>query len=505
MKTALRLLFTWLAATHFANAQTCTNCRYLAPVFDSVLVTRDYHFGEGRNSNGQLQQLYLDVYEPYGDTLSARPVLMFAFGGGFVQGSKDEWYVVEICKQFARMGYVCAAMDYRVGINPLEIVFLQHMRIFFRPMQDMRASVQFMKAQFAELGNPHRIDTSRIVIGGASAGGITALMVAHCDKPSEMAEMGNLNVLDTLGGFYATSGFYPNYSWNSIGTVNISGALINANWIEPGDKPIISAHGNADVVVPYGYGPLGGASLAGFTLQGSYVVDSIANTKNVCSYLYTMEGQDHPNTGMGMPYIYSVVYRIAQRMYGIITDRSFCCPLQVEINPGDTLYTAPGMPDHTLEASLINTQGGAGLQWCAMACNFSSTASTVTFPVDTSLHFISLIATENNCMAADLFILLDSSYLYSSVANALNNEAIRVFPQPAGNHLNIQLPWNKDEALEVRILTLTGQVLHSENIQAAQGKASANLKVQGFATGNYILEIGTATSGRWYKQINIIK
>lgn len=299
MKQLLLILLVF-SIGYTSRAQECDNCRYISPMFDSIMV-ETIHFGEGLNIDGDMQQLYADVYQPYGDTASNRPVVIFAFGGGFVQGSRTDWYVREVCEHFARSGYVCVANDYRLGIDPLEILFLQHMRIFFRPMQDMRATVQYLKADFSELGNNYRIDTSKIFLGGASAGAISALMTEYCDKPSEMEEMGSLSALDELGGFYATSGFYPQYSWDVAAVVNVAGALINAEWVEQGDVPHIAAHGDQDNIVPYEYGPLGGGLLDGiFDLQGSYVVHNEAVSKGVCSYLYTMEGQDHPNEGMAL-------------------------------------------------------------------------------------------------------------------------------------------------------------------------------------------------------------
>ncbi|MDP6908735.1 MAG: alpha/beta hydrolase, partial [Flavobacteriales bacterium] len=276
-----------LLFSQFSFAQDCEDCRYITPLFDSVMV-ETIHFGEGLDSEGNLQQLYADVYQPYGDTVTNRPVLIFAFGGGFIQGSRTDWYVQEACELFARSGYVAVANDYRLGINPIEILFLQHMRIFFRPMQDMRATIQYLKADYSELGNNFNIDTSRILIGGASSGAITALMTAYCDKPSEMGEMGDISSLDDLGGFYSSTGFYPQYSWDGLATVNVAGAMINAEWIEPGDVPIISAHGDADDIVPYAYGPFGGGLLGGaFDLQGSAIVHQEAQDEGVCSYLYT--------------------------------------------------------------------------------------------------------------------------------------------------------------------------------------------------------------------------
>ena len=124
----------------------------------------------------------MDIYAPYGDTLTKRPLIIFAFGGGFIQGSRDEDYVKRTCRRFAQAGYVAAAIDYRIGFsipglfpNPTE----ELMRVFFRAMQDMRGATQWFRANADLAGNAYRIDPDMVLIGGASAGAITALMVAY--------------------------------------------------------------------------------------------------------------------------------------------------------------------------------------------------------------------------------------------------------------------------------------------------------------------------------------
>src|ERR1041385_1366467 len=81
------------------QGQTCSECRYISPVFDSITI-ETVHFGRGVNSDGDTQELYMDIYQPFGDTFSKRPVVIFAFGGGFVTGSRDTWHAVEVCKNF---------------------------------------------------------------------------------------------------------------------------------------------------------------------------------------------------------------------------------------------------------------------------------------------------------------------------------------------------------------------------------------------------------------------
>lgn len=496
--SALLILTLFIARS---QAQVCEECRYLSPVFDSVAVTT-VHFGEGLNIDGEMQQLYMDVYEPVGDTATDRPVVIFAFGGGFVQGSRTDWYVREVCEFFAKAGYVAVANDYRLGIDPLEILFLQHMRIFFRPMQDMRATVQYLKADYAELGDNFRIDTARIIIGGASAGAITALMTAYCDRPEEMAEMGDLGALDELGGFYATSGLYPQYSWNGLATVNVAGALINADWVEAGDIPTIAAHGDADIVVPYGYGPLGGGLLGGvFDLQGSSIVHQHAEEVGVCSYLFTMEGHDHPNTGMGMDYIRSVVMRIAQRAYALINDRTFCCELSAEIAPADTLFHHLESGPQILTAELENASSMPEYHWCSYPCGLTGNGTTVLAQPDTTWETISLIAHEGGCQAQDIHIV---SYqeMGTSVEELKDAAAVlSLYPSPASDVVNVRFRADEGAAglRAIEVVASNGQPVLRQSVPSDSGQLSVD--ISSLSAGLYLLRVGDGSlwvaSGRF--------
>lgn len=502
----LSVLAISLFCTSTTFSQQCSDCRYIAPIFDSITI-QTVHFGSAVKINGDTQQLYMDIYEPFGDTATNRPVVMFAFGGGFVQGSKNDWYVKEVCRHYTKAGYVCAAMDYRVGINYLEIIQLQHMRIFFRPMQDYRGSVQYLKWDYAENGNNFRIDTNLIFAGGASAGAITALMMQYCDKPTEMAEMGNISALDALGGFYSTSGFHQNYSWNCAATVNVAGALINANWIEPGDAPIMSAHGDADQVVPYSYGPLGGGALGNiFDLQGSYVVDSIARMKGVCSYLYTMEGRDHPSESMGIEYFYSIVYRIMLRMQAVRNNQSFCCPLKVDITPGDTLFYGIGTPPTELTAVVTNDNGNSSLHWCTMPCQLSSTTATITVTPDSTLKYVAATVSEGGCLSGDLYFIFDSLFIPSAI-NTVDEILFSIYPQPSSDliHVTADLSKHKSKTVALVLTNVVGQQVYQQTFDVLNTEAQLVIDTKGLPSGSYLLSVVLDESKVASKRVTLLR
>jgi hypothetical protein len=79
-----------LLAFSSANAQSdCGAGRYTDPLyFDSVSVLSGVVYGANNGVNGQPQTLLLDVYQPVGDTYQDRPVVIVAFGGSFIAGTR---------------------------------------------------------------------------------------------------------------------------------------------------------------------------------------------------------------------------------------------------------------------------------------------------------------------------------------------------------------------------------------------------------------------------------
>ncbi|UOQ98277.1 T9SS type A sorting domain-containing protein [Hymenobacter sp. 5317J-9] len=256
------LLFVWLlllGAWQTAAAQVpldTTGGRFFQPIYPGATVTSGVLFGSAVNSAGFTQQLFMDIYQPTGDLNPARPVIIFAHQGGFVTGSRTDAYMVKVCTQFARLGYVTASIDYRLldigtilsgGFDTVNVA-----KSAIRGMQDLRAAVRFFRADAAG-ANLYRVSPSRIVVGGSSAGAFAALEVGYLDKVSEVpAYVG----IAALGGIEGTSG-NPGYSSQPLAVLNLSGATEQPSLIEAGNAPLYSAHGTADATVPYLQGKVG--------------------------------------------------------------------------------------------------------------------------------------------------------------------------------------------------------------------------------------------------------
>jgi hypothetical protein len=246
---ALRYALTFVSGisiTWGALAQDCAGGRYTTPLFPDVTVTTGVAFGSNTGVSGTPQTLLMDIYEPTGDVLEDRPVVLAAFGGSFVAGSRAD--MASLCTELARRGYVAIAPDYRIGFFlPNELSTTQAV---MRGSHDMKACVRFLRRSVAEQGNPYRIDPDRIVVGGVSAGAISALHATYLNEDEEIpAILASQSV--GLGGAEGNSG-NPGYSSAVLACYSFSGAIGDTSWVVANDRPLCSVHEVGDNVVPYG-------------------------------------------------------------------------------------------------------------------------------------------------------------------------------------------------------------------------------------------------------------
>ncbi|MET4076597.1 carboxylesterase family protein [Hymenobacter sp. UYCo722] len=284
------LLVLGLARPALAQMPTdTTGGRYFQPVFSSVAVTANVQYGQTTNFLGNPQALLMDIYQPTGDATAERPVIIFAHQGGFVTGSRTESYMVAVCTQFAKLGYVTASIDYR--LNPFLVINTTDTtgvsRAAIQGMQDLRAAVRFFRKD-AATANAYRVSPSRIVVGGASAGAFMAIEVGYLDKASEVTADVNLAA---LGGIEGNSG-NPGYNSFPLAVLNLSGATNPPSIIEAGNAPLYSAHGTSDAVVPYFKGRVG-AGLPPKYVMGSGVLNPYASSVGVLNVLRRFSKAPH--------------------------------------------------------------------------------------------------------------------------------------------------------------------------------------------------------------------
>ena len=274
--------------------EECDGYRYrYTGAFEEVEVDYDVPYGENINVGFVPEELVLDIYTPVGDTLDHRPLIIMAHGGFFVGGSNDGEDVVGLSEDLARMGFVVASMSYRLGVDifagDLQTEFV---KAVWRGVHDSRAAVRFFR-QSMDFGNPYDIDTSRIFLGGVSAGGFIALHHAYVDDQAEIPAQIDVTDPGMGGGLEGLSG-NTGYSSEVRGVFNIAGALQTADFLDLGyNEPVISVHGTADQTVPYGEGEIVFAGSPIIDVDGSSVVHAKADELELEHCLITVDGADH--------------------------------------------------------------------------------------------------------------------------------------------------------------------------------------------------------------------
>lgn len=334
MKKTITLLSIFLGITTVASAQ-CGSGRYATSVFPTVTTTSNITYGSNNSFSGSVTSLKLDFYEPAGDTASVRPLIIFAHGGSFLGGSKTDLDVATLSREFAKKGYVCASIDYRLGFFPIDSA--NAVKAVIRGVQDMKAAIRFFHMDRETGTNAYKIDTNNIFIGGSSAGALMAVHTYYLDRTCEINNYIAPAALATLGGIEGNSG-NPCFSTKVNGVINLCGALAQYGWLEAGDLPLCSIHGTNDATVKYNRGIVAPGGVQLMYLDGSRMLHEQAQAVGVQSNFYTFLGAPH------VPYFGSDATSVAYMDTTInfvrdyLVDRLGCTetPLQLANTPAET-------------------------------------------------------------------------------------------------------------------------------------------------------------------------
>jgi len=276
---------------------TCDGDRYSSDIFENFTATTALKYGEGSTFSGNFQELFLDIYEPEGDTETLRPLIILAFGGSFIGGERED--MAFLCEAYAKKGYVAATIDYRLYDGPFfPIPSAEDMTdVVVKSISDMKAAIRYMREDAATT-NLYKIDPDNIFVGGISAGAITAAHTAVIDSTDVFTD-DLLEILEANGGWEGNTSDNFEYSSEVQGYINFSGGLNDASWMDATDPPFMSVHDDNDGVVPYGEGF---ASIFGFDiiyLEGSEILHQEADEEGVVNLLYTIENSDGHVSYMG--------------------------------------------------------------------------------------------------------------------------------------------------------------------------------------------------------------
>ena len=337
------LVLICMAIMHSAATKAqCAGGRYIDEIFptitkDSVLYSPVY---------GQ----YMDVYQPVGDTLSARPIIILAHGGSFIEGNGDRTNdptVDSLCIRFAMRGYVTVSIDYRLTsylnmLNPDTTLAITEV---MQAISDGKAAIRFFVKDRATT-NTYKIDTNNIFIGGNSAGAVLYMHVGYLDSLGECpADIQSIMLAN--GGFEGNSG-NAGYTTRSKAIINLAGALNSTSFVSPGDKPSVNCQGDADNVVPYNCGyPLGG--YCHVTLCGLGSLEPVYTANSIYHMSHVFPGQGHVPWSTNNTMLYTVDSLVTVFLYSLVCTGESSVN-DVHVNAEVSLFPNPATDMVTLKS-----------------------------------------------------------------------------------------------------------------------------------------------------------
>ena len=254
----------------FFSFVAISQTRYIDPVFDSISSKTYTYSIKGKDT------LKLDIYEPENDSLAERPLFVIVHGGGFNSGKRDTNSLINLAENVAKKGYVVTSIDYRLlkksDYFGCKLPVKKKLKVYSNVADDLLSALEYL----VNYKSSFRIDESKIIILGISAGAETALNVIY----NRELVIRNLKRYAHI---------------KPAAVISVSGALLNANIINHA-VPGVFYHGVLDKVVPYGRGAHHSCDIKskGFLiLDGSQQITKKLDVLNSSYLFYSYLKQGH--------------------------------------------------------------------------------------------------------------------------------------------------------------------------------------------------------------------
>lgn len=486
--------------------------RYVTEVFPAASVTSNIVYGTNitvflQLSGGPLvpQPLRMDVYTPAGapDPVAQRPLVIVMHTGSFLPpvingqptGSKTDSTIVAMCTQFAKRGYVAAAMTYRQGWNPTatggagqDIRTGTLLRAVYRGLQDAKACVRYFRANADTGGNDFGIDPNKIILGGVGTGGYIAFAYATLNDPAEINLPKFLaNTNDPIYGFVAGESYVnqdslgdfdgfggspfqniptnsPGYPSNVQFVFNMGGALGDTSWLEQGDAPMVAFHVVGDPFAPYGTGTVTVPTTGDPVVEvgGSLEALRLANEKsnNAC---FANAGFTDPLT------IYAnTVNNGYEGLYPLFT-----APFN-QAGPWEWFDSTATVAYASTLPAPYNTQGGVAYAGSLLTNPNMSKAKALAY-IDTVMGYLN----------PRMVTCLNLSTGLSESETPVND--VRFMPNPATERTDITVSTG-NQIIGIRVFDLSGKVVFNAS---SIGQQRFTFERNGLDAGMYVVEVQT--------------
>ncbi len=209
------------------SGQAADPVRYLDSLFQGVEVSTHIY----REVAGE--ELGLEFYQAANDAEPSRPLVLYVHGGGFSGGNRDGEGLRSWAAWLTHRGYTVASISYRLTMKGKSFHCDQpaanKVNTFQAAADDIRAATAWFLARADAL----RVDPSRIVLAGSSAGAEAILHAGYAGEGPESPE---------LPGDFTFAGL-----------ISMAGAMVDTSLIDRDNAvPALLFHGTCDNLVPYG-------------------------------------------------------------------------------------------------------------------------------------------------------------------------------------------------------------------------------------------------------------
>lgn len=442
--------------------------------------------------------LTMNAYMPMeAPTVKARPVIIYLHTGNFLPpgtngspcGDKSDSIVVDLCKGFARRGFVAIAIDYRLGWNPVATTVDGRrgtlLNAVYRSIHDVKECVRVVKKMAAS----YNLDTANIALVGEGTGAYIAHAYNTLDKYPEFMSLPKfINYIDTakVGYIDGTHGLFNLYANSTVNTRvkaigTLGGALADTSWLEAGDAPTISMQCVRDPFAPFGYGlvtvppPIG---------QPVVEVDGANNT--------IMRAQRLGNNALFAAVPSKDPYTIkARSLYNKTVDYILAPPDdKITIRSGEGMY-----PFLIAKAGSQFSNQASPWQWWDPT---SKEATVIVAAPSTTAHMAALSSNPDMSKAkSKLYQDTIHGYMTVRIAVAMGLllpsdlgiskakvTGIKIYPNPASNSISISY---REKINSVTITDISGKVVYQSDINSN----SVTLQSLNLNQGLYIVNVAT--------------
>ncbi len=257
------MIFAFIVVIQYSKAQT----QYLDRVFSEVSKTT-FKFKTYNN-----ESLQFDYYVAK-ESKEEAPLLVYAHGGGFSGGARDDKDFILFATKLAQRGYAVASVSYRITMKDTgfgcDVETGKKIAAIDSASQDISLAIKYILRN----NEKFHINQNKIILAGSSAGAETVLNLVYVsDEPPLPSNL------------------------NFAGVISMAGAITTLDKINHKTAiPTMLFHGTSDETVPYDVGAhrhCSSTDTGYLVLYGSATIANRLKLLDAPYYLYSIKGGSH--------------------------------------------------------------------------------------------------------------------------------------------------------------------------------------------------------------------